>query len=339
MATFDLAVVGGGIVGLATAYQFTRRWPGKRVVVLEKEDRVAVHQTGHNSGVLHSGIYYKPGSLKAINCRAGKKAMEAFCAAEGIAHDICGKVIVAVTDSDLPSLQRIFERGQANGSVAPRELARLERDKQTAAAKLEQAKAREAATESALATANNLPLSGDEYDMAGDDDMAGLAGRKRFGKKFLKRAALMAFTGGAAAPFLAASRTRAGRKTFGRFLNDDGTDPMMAGDEMPVSTQVAGMGDIGSWWTRNREKVMGFGAGAASAALVASGASKGTGLNTLLTQGWDAAKGFLVPQSPGGGPAPAPVLMQMAQASIGGMDSAPGRPARSRGCKSPTLKT
>ena len=146
-------------------------------------------------------------------------------------------------------------------------------------------------------------------------------------------------TGGAAAPLLAASRTRAGRKTFGRFLNDDGTDPMMAGDEMPVSTQIAGMGDIGSWWTRNREKVMGFGAGAASAALVASGASKGTGLNTLLTQGWDAAKGFLVPQSPGGGPAPAPVLMQMAQASIGGMDSAPGRPARSRGCKSPTLKT
>jgi L-2-hydroxyglutarate oxidase len=115
MASFDLAVVGGGIVGLATAYRFTRRWPGKRVVVLEKEDRVAVHQTGHNSGVLHSGIYYKPGSLKAINCRAGKKAMEAFCAAEGIAHDICGKVIVAVTESDLPALDRIFERGQANG--------------------------------------------------------------------------------------------------------------------------------------------------------------------------------------------------------------------------------
>ena len=115
MATFDLVVVGGGIVGLATAYQFTRRCPGKRVAVLEKEDRVAVHQTGHNSGVLHSGIYYKPGSLKAINCRAGKKAMEAFCAAEGIAHEICGKVIVAVTDADLQSLQRIFERGQANG--------------------------------------------------------------------------------------------------------------------------------------------------------------------------------------------------------------------------------
>jgi len=115
MATFDLTVVGGGIVGLATAYQFTRRYPGKKVVVLEKEARVAEHQTGHNSGVLHSGIYYKPGSLKAINCRAGKKAMEAFCIAEGIAHDICGKVIVAVSDSELPSLQRIYERGVANG--------------------------------------------------------------------------------------------------------------------------------------------------------------------------------------------------------------------------------
>jgi (S)-2-hydroxyglutarate dehydrogenase len=115
MRAFDLAVVGGGIVGLATAYQFSRRFPGRRVVVLEKEVRVAEHQTGHNSGVLHSGIYYKPGTLKAATCRAGKKAMEAFCAAEGIAHEICGKVIVAVTDADLPALQRIYERGQANG--------------------------------------------------------------------------------------------------------------------------------------------------------------------------------------------------------------------------------
>jgi L-2-hydroxyglutarate oxidase len=115
MTTFDLAVVGGGIVGLATAYQFSQRFPGRRVVVLEKEARVAEHQTGRNSGVLHSGIYYKPGSLKAINCRTGKKAMEAFCAAEGIAHEICGKVIVAVTEADLPALQRIYERGQANG--------------------------------------------------------------------------------------------------------------------------------------------------------------------------------------------------------------------------------
>src|SRR5688500_13129286 len=113
--TFDLAVVGGGIVGLATAYQFSRRHPGRRVVVLEKEARLAEHQTGRNSGVLHSGIYYKPGSLKALTCRAGKAAMEAFCAAEGIAHEICGKVIVAVSDADLPALHTIHERGQANG--------------------------------------------------------------------------------------------------------------------------------------------------------------------------------------------------------------------------------
>ena len=111
----DVAVIGGGIVGLATAYQITQQYPGRHVVVLEKEPDLAHHQTGHNSGVLHSGIYYKPGSMKAINCRAGKKAMEEFCAAEGIAHEICGKVIVAVDESELPALARIYERGQANG--------------------------------------------------------------------------------------------------------------------------------------------------------------------------------------------------------------------------------
>ena len=115
MIQADVAVVGGGIIGLATAYQLTRQFPDRSVIVLEKEAELAAHQTGHNSGVLHSGIYYKPGSLKAINCRAGKKAMEAFCAAEGIAHEICGKVIVAVSDADVPALQRIYERGQANG--------------------------------------------------------------------------------------------------------------------------------------------------------------------------------------------------------------------------------
>jgi L-2-hydroxyglutarate oxidase len=85
------------------------------VVVLEKENSLGQHQTGHNSGVLHSGIYYKPGSLKATNCREGKKAMEAFCAAEGIDYEICGKVIVATSEDELPALQRIYERGQANG--------------------------------------------------------------------------------------------------------------------------------------------------------------------------------------------------------------------------------
>ncbi len=111
----DLAVVGGGIVGLATAYQYTRRFPTRSVTVLEKEPAVAAHQTGHNSGVLHSGIYYKPGSFKAVNCRAGKAALEAFCAAEGIPFETCGKVIVAVTDAELPALERIHERGRANG--------------------------------------------------------------------------------------------------------------------------------------------------------------------------------------------------------------------------------
>jgi (S)-2-hydroxyglutarate dehydrogenase len=115
MKLTDVAIIGGGIIGLATAYQITRQYPGRRVVVLEKEPDLAHHQTGHNSGVLHSGIYYKPGSMKAINCRAGKKAMEEFCAAEGIAYEICGKVIVAVDESELPALERIFDRGQANG--------------------------------------------------------------------------------------------------------------------------------------------------------------------------------------------------------------------------------
>ena len=115
MQQADVAVIGAGIVGLATAYTLTQRFPERRVVVLEKEAQLAQHQTGHNSGVLHSGIYYKPGSLKAINCRAGKQAMEAFCAAEGIEYEICGKVIVATSEAELPALQRIYERGQENG--------------------------------------------------------------------------------------------------------------------------------------------------------------------------------------------------------------------------------
>jgi L-2-hydroxyglutarate oxidase len=113
----DVAIIGGGIVGLATAYRLTEQFPDQKVVVLEKEAELAHHQTGHNSGVLHSGIYYKPGSLKAINCREGKKAMQAFCEQEEIEYEICGKVIVAVDESELPALERIYERGQANGVV------------------------------------------------------------------------------------------------------------------------------------------------------------------------------------------------------------------------------
>jgi L-2-hydroxyglutarate oxidase LhgO len=111
----EVAIVGGGIVGLATALKLLEKRPDTEVIVLEKEETVGQHQTGHNSGVLHSGIYYKPGSLKAKNCRNGKKAMEEFCASEDIPFDICGKVIVALGESDLGPLQKIYERGQANG--------------------------------------------------------------------------------------------------------------------------------------------------------------------------------------------------------------------------------
>ncbi len=115
MRTTDVAILGGGIVGLATAYRLLERYPGTSVIVLEKERELAHHQTGHNSGVLHSGIYYKPGSLRATNCREGKLAMQEFCRQENIPFDLCGKVIVAVDASELPQLQKIYERGQANG--------------------------------------------------------------------------------------------------------------------------------------------------------------------------------------------------------------------------------
>jgi L-2-hydroxyglutarate oxidase LhgO len=130
MNNYALAVVGGGIVGLATAYQFTRRFPGERIVLLEKEPQVGGHQSSHNSGVLHSGIYYKPGSLRALNCRAGKLAMEQFCREQTIPYDICGKVIVAVDDREVPALERIFERGQQNGvrceMIGPERLQEIE---------------------------------------------------------------------------------------------------------------------------------------------------------------------------------------------------------------------
>ena len=115
MADKNVLIVGAGIVGLATAYRLVERFPGIRVTVLEKEPAIALHQTGRNSGVLHSGIYYKPGSLKATNCRAGKQAMEQFCQAEQIPFEQCGKVIVATDEAELPALDSIYQRGQANG--------------------------------------------------------------------------------------------------------------------------------------------------------------------------------------------------------------------------------
>lgn len=111
----DVLIVGGGILGLATAYELNRLDRRVRVTVVEKEPAVARHQTGRNSGVLHSGIYYRPGSLKARNCREGKLRMEEFCRSEGLDYEICGKVIVAVDASEQPALQKIYERGLANG--------------------------------------------------------------------------------------------------------------------------------------------------------------------------------------------------------------------------------
>src|SRR5688572_22446781 len=115
MTHSNVLILGGGIVGLATAYNLSQRFPLLRIQVIEKEADVGEHQTGHNSGVLHSGIYYKPGSLKATNCRTGKRAMEEFCATHDVPYEICGKVIVAVNESELPALERIHERGLANG--------------------------------------------------------------------------------------------------------------------------------------------------------------------------------------------------------------------------------
>ena len=111
----DLVIIGGGIIGLATALEATRRFPRWRTLVVEKEDRVAAHQTGHNSGVIHSGIYYKPGSLKARTCVAGAAAMVAFCRQHAIPHEICGKVVVATSEEELPRLEELQHRGTANG--------------------------------------------------------------------------------------------------------------------------------------------------------------------------------------------------------------------------------
>jgi len=112
---YDVVVVGAGIVGLAAAYKLLKREPGLRVVVMEKEPGVAVHQTGRNSGVIHSGIYYRPGSYRAKNCLDGRHQLVAFCRQEGVLHEICGKIIVAVTEEELPRLDQIYQRGQENG--------------------------------------------------------------------------------------------------------------------------------------------------------------------------------------------------------------------------------
>ncbi|HEX2617609.1 MAG TPA: L-2-hydroxyglutarate oxidase [Flavobacteriales bacterium] len=112
---WDAVIVGGGIVGAATFYKLQARYPRKDLLLIEKEPHLADHQTGNNSGVIHSGIYYKPGSYKAKNCVEGRRELVAFAKQHGIAHDICGKIIVAVDESELPRLEKIHERGIANG--------------------------------------------------------------------------------------------------------------------------------------------------------------------------------------------------------------------------------
>ena len=112
---YDVAVIGGGIIGLATAMTLARRHPDRRFVVLEKEGEIAQHQTGHNSGVIHAGIYYAPGSQKAGFCYTGNLELRKYCDERGIGYEMCGKVVVATDESEVPRLHDLFARGKANG--------------------------------------------------------------------------------------------------------------------------------------------------------------------------------------------------------------------------------
>lgn len=112
---YDICIVGGGIVGAATAYSFQQAHPELKVLLIEKENRPAPHQTGHNSGVIHSGIYYKPGSYKAMNCVKGKDQLISFAKEHGVKHDVCGKIIVATDESEFPHMEKVFNNGIANG--------------------------------------------------------------------------------------------------------------------------------------------------------------------------------------------------------------------------------
>lgn len=130
MESADFLVVGGGIVGLATAHKLQQERPDSRILVLEKESEPGQHQTGHNSGVLHTGIYYRPGSAKALNCTKGRLEMVAFCEEHGIPFETCGKVIVATQEDQLPRLEELARRAGANGirheAIGPERLAELE---------------------------------------------------------------------------------------------------------------------------------------------------------------------------------------------------------------------
>jgi L-2-hydroxyglutarate oxidase LhgO len=131
MADRVVGIVGAGIIGLAVGREITRRWPGTRVVVLEKEDRVAAHQTGHNSGVVHAGIYYTPGSLKARLCVRGGAMLKEYCAEKGIAYDEVGKLVVAVTEEDVARLDALVARAGTNAvrgmrRIGPEEIREIE---------------------------------------------------------------------------------------------------------------------------------------------------------------------------------------------------------------------
>ena len=122
----DVIVIGGGIVGLATALKITKKKPGIKLLLLEKEEELSAHQTGNNSGVIHSGIYYKPGSLKALNCRNGYQQLLGFCDEEHIKYDLCGKVIVATKENQLDALNTLIERGNQNGLVGIKKISKEE---------------------------------------------------------------------------------------------------------------------------------------------------------------------------------------------------------------------
>lgn len=112
---YDIVIIGGGIVGLASAYNLLKQHPSLKLALVEKEPALAAHQTGHNSGVIHSGLYYKPGSLKAQNCINGYRMMIDFCNEYGIPYDLCGKLVVAVDERELPELDKLYARGHENG--------------------------------------------------------------------------------------------------------------------------------------------------------------------------------------------------------------------------------
>jgi len=127
---YDYVIIGGGIVGLSTSMALGKRYPNARIAVLEKESKWACHQTGNNSGVIHSGIYYQPGSFKAKFCRDGTRSMVEFCQEHGIAHQVCGKVIVATEERELPRLENLYKRGWENGlkvtKIRPEEVKEIE---------------------------------------------------------------------------------------------------------------------------------------------------------------------------------------------------------------------